>query len=82
MSERVNDSILLSSYLGTCSSPCVSGVCTAKDKCTCDRGFEGPSCNDTASEGKLINAILCGRCGSLIVTALASPSHCIGGFRI
>lgn len=34
-----------------CTSPCASGVCTAKDKCTCDRGFEGSSCNDTATEG-------------------------------
>ena len=38
---------------GSCSSPCVSGVCTAKDKCTCDRGYEGPKCNDTASTGTL-----------------------------
>ncbi|XP_078359805.1 uncharacterized protein LOC144644233 isoform X3 [Oculina patagonica] len=35
----------------TCSSPCVSGVCTAKNKCACDRGFEGPHCNDTATAG-------------------------------
>lgn len=36
---------------GTCDSPCVSGVCTAKDKCTCDRGFDGTNCNDTAITG-------------------------------
>ncbi|XP_073240537.1 uncharacterized protein [Porites lutea] len=35
----------------TCSSPCVSGVCTAKNKCTCDRGFEGSDCNQTATKG-------------------------------
>ena len=36
----------------TCNSPCVSGVCTAKDKCSCDRGFEGSNCNQTATTGK------------------------------
>ena len=54
MSKQANASLLLYSYLGTCSSPCASGVCTAKDKCTCDRGFEGSSCNDTATEGKFM----------------------------
>ena len=41
-------------FSGTCDSPCVSGVCTAKDKCTCDRGFDGTNCNDTAITGELI----------------------------
>lgn len=40
-------------FLGTCASLCLSGVCTAKDKCTCDRGFEGTNCNDTAITGEL-----------------------------
>ena len=64
MCKQANTSLLLYSYLGTCSSPCVSGVCTAKDKCTCDRGFEGSSCNDTATEGKFTKAFLCEWCGS------------------
>ena len=41
----------------TCSSPCVSGVCTAKDKCSCDRGFEGSNCNQTATTGKMLEGI-------------------------
>ena len=77
MFRQVNVSFLLCSYQGTCNSPCVSGVCTAKEKCTCDRGFEGPSCNDTATEGKLTNAFLCWEGGRLVVSALASPFHCI-----
>lgn len=73
MSKQVNGSFLLYWHLGMCSSPCVSGVCTAKDKCTCDRGFEGSSCNETATEGKLTNAFLCERCGSFVVSALVYP---------
>ena len=41
-------------FSGTCDSLCVSGVCTAKDKCTCDRGFDGTNCNDTAITGELV----------------------------
>ena len=73
MSKQVNGSFLLYSYLGTCSSPCVSGVCTAEDKCTCDRGFEGSSCNDTATEGKLTDAFLCERCDSYSSFYLGFP---------
>ena len=78
MFREVNVSFLLCPYQGTCNSPCVSGVCTAKEKCTCDRGFEGPSCNDTAAEGKLTNAFVCGGGGgggsSLVVSAFLHHS--------
>ena len=41
--------------LETCSSPCISGVCAAKDICVCDRGFEGLNCDHTAITGEQQN---------------------------
>lgn len=38
-------------FLELCSSPCVSGVCTAQDKCSCDRGYEGSNCDQTSTAG-------------------------------
>ncbi|XP_068744781.1 neurogenic locus Notch protein-like isoform X1 [Montipora capricornis] len=35
----------------TCSPSCVSGICSAKDMCVCDRGFEGLNCNQTSTTG-------------------------------
>lgn len=65
---QANERFFFTLYLGTCGSPCTSGVCTAKDKCTCDRGFAGPSCNDTATEGKLMDVFICGICSTLFIS--------------
>lgn len=60
----MNDFLLLYLYLGMCIFLCVLGVCIVKDKCICDRGFEGLSCNDIVIEGKFINVFFCEWCGS------------------
>ncbi|XP_070553531.1 uncharacterized protein [Ptychodera flava] len=34
----------------SCSKPCVHGTCTGRNRCTCEAGYEGPTCNRDYNE--------------------------------
>lgn len=54
---------------------CVNGLCTNSDSCLCDRGYEGPDCNKTATIGK------CGfpGCGKYGRCSINDTCHCAIG---
>ena len=45
-------------YVAICQSECVHGECTAPNKCTCDLGWKGFTCNKGTSAEFLLNLIV------------------------